>query len=90
MEIDETFPTASELTGTLYRADPGGGAIPAVHGDVTLLIGPEGGFSPDEIPSSEAISLGETILRVETAAIVGAALLKHAFTERGDNGGLRR
>lgn len=40
---------------------------------VLLLIGPEGGFSPKEIEylgnNSHLISLGETILRSETAAI---------------------
>ena len=43
--------------------------------NVTLLIGPEGDFSPDEVSKSldsnyKAISLGETRLRTETAAIV--------------------
>lgn len=42
----------------------------------TLLIGPEGGLDPSEIPvGAEAVSLGPTILRVETAAVVGAAVL---------------
>jgi 16S rRNA (uracil1498-N3)-methyltransferase len=43
--------------------------------DVTILIGPEGDFSPKEIKSAieneyVPISLGETRLRTETAAIV--------------------
>lgn len=45
-----------------------------------LLIGPEGGFSESEVESSvragfSPILLGDTILRAETAAVVGAALL---------------
>ncbi|SDL11901.1 16S rRNA (uracil1498-N3)-methyltransferase [Salinimicrobium catena] len=50
---------------------------------VTILIGPEGDFSPDEISTAlknswEAVSLGSSRLRTETAAIVAchtAALL---------------
>lgn len=42
----------------------------------TLVIGPEGGFSPNELASSlPTIDLGRTILRAETAAIVGASLM---------------
>ncbi len=43
----------------------------------TLIIGPEGGFSVREIdlinrmPGVQAVSLGKTVLRAETAAIVG-------------------
>jgi 16S rRNA (uracil1498-N3)-methyltransferase len=48
---------------------------------VALLVGPEGGFSPDEVAAAAAagflpISLGPRILRTETAAIVGTALLQ--------------
>lgn len=39
----------------------------------TLAIGPEGGFDPDEIPEdAQRVGLGETILRVETAALAAA------------------
>ena len=42
-----------------------------------LCVGPEGGFDPGEIPVGAArLHLGETLLRVETAAIVGVALLR--------------
>jgi len=49
----------------------------------TILIGPEGDFSKDEIQSALdhkfiPVSLGETRLRTETAGIVAAALLKFA------------
>lgn len=56
------------------RADLDGGAWPP--GVSTLLVGPEGGWSPAErswgIPS---VSLGPNVLRAETAAIVAGALL---------------
>ncbi|GIV65763.1 MAG: ribosomal RNA small subunit methyltransferase E [Bellilinea sp.] len=45
-----------------------------------LLIGPEGGWEDEEVQAAERagwlpVSLGRRILRTETAAIVGAALL---------------
>ena len=50
------------------------------HGppDVVLAIGPEGGFSADEIIAAEQgrwqiVSLGPRILRIETAAVSLAA-----------------
>jgi 16S rRNA U1498 N3-methylase RsmE len=42
----------------------------------TVVIGPEGGWAAGEIPSGALRwSLGDTVLRVETAAIVAAARL---------------
>lgn len=48
---------------------------------VALLVGPEGGFTVDEVDAARAagflpVSLGPRILRTETAAIAGAALLQ--------------
>lgn len=48
--------------------------------DSKILIGPEGGWSEDEREKFKdkkikTVSLGETVLRAETAAIVGVALL---------------
>jgi 16S rRNA (uracil1498-N3)-methyltransferase len=55
-------------------AEPGGGA-PSLAMPV-LLIGPEGGWSPAELAMGfPTVSLGNTILRVETAAVVAGALL---------------
>ncbi len=67
--------------GTCLFADADGQA-PAEMDSVdspVLMVGPEGGFAPGEIPGDAIrISLGPTILRVETAAIVGAGLLRNA------------
>lgn len=51
--------------------------------DIWIFIGPEGGWEADELVAAQSagltvISLGETILRVETAAIVAAAILSAA------------
>jgi 16S rRNA (uracil1498-N3)-methyltransferase len=53
---------------------------------VTLFVGPEGGFSHEEIKTAKAlgcrvVTLGSRILRMETAAIVFPALVFH---ELGD------
>ena len=41
-----------------------------------IIIGPEGGFDADELtPSVHRVSLGDTILRAETATLVAATLL---------------
>ena len=48
---------------------------------VTLFIGPEGDFTPDELDLAVKhgcvpVSLGDTVLKVETAAIAAVALVK--------------
>ena len=41
-----------------------------------VVVGPEGGFDADEIsPTTTRVSLGDTILRAETATLVAATLL---------------
>ena len=62
----------SDLEGPILICHPGGEADPVAV--KTLVVGPEGGFSPEELPEDAPLwDLGPTILRVETAAIVGAA-----------------
>ena len=61
-------------------AEPGGVEISREHRIV--VIGPEGGFAPDELTSQvPTVSLGESILRAETAAIVAGALMVRAVRE---------
>jgi 16S rRNA (uracil1498-N3)-methyltransferase len=63
----------SRATGTAI-AEPGGGE-PGL-GAPTILIGPEGGWTASELAlCSSTVSLGPTILRVETAALVAATQL---------------
>jgi 16S rRNA (uracil1498-N3)-methyltransferase len=85
--IDEPIKLAELLrtrdpARTLYFADETGGE-PArsafVPGPALILIGPEGGFTPDEgatiraAANSMPVSLGPRILRAETAALAAAA-----------------
>jgi 16S rRNA (uracil1498-N3)-methyltransferase len=56
--------------------------------EVALFIGPEGGFSKREADLIEAagaktVTLGETILRTETAAVVATALVLHRLGALG-------
>ncbi len=66
----------------------------ALHGtddkevSVALMIGPEGGFTPEEMAlatqkGAVAIHLGPRVLRTETAAIVASALVLHELGEMG-------
>jgi len=55
-------------------AEPGGAEVAGNHR--LIAVGPEGGFAPEELAlSSERVSLGESILRAETAAIVAGTLM---------------
>ncbi len=55
-------------------------SIVSYQDECILFIGPEGGFSQEEIDyvqgKIQMVSLGKTRLRTETAAIVGASLLR--------------
>lgn len=58
--------------------DAGGPSAAQGEGPVAVVIGPEGGFTDEELDQARAsgweiISLGPTILRVETAALVALA-----------------
>lgn len=64
--------------GAPVFADHGGGSVDDLGSiaNPVLCVGPEGGFAAEEIPEDAIrLALGTTILRVETAAVVGAALL---------------
>jgi 16S rRNA (uracil1498-N3)-methyltransferase len=59
---------------------PLGAAPMPATGDVMLVVGPEGGISPEELAAFEAAGaasyrLGPTVLRTSTAGAVAAALL---------------
>ena len=74
------------MTGFADVAGSTGAAMATLGGqklDVTchrlLLVGPEGGWSPEELESPlPRVGLGNYVLRSETAAIVAGALLTAA------------
>lgn len=75
------FPTDRPLFAAVERVAGGRLAPLQPPGKAALLIGPEGGFSPRELdvlaslPFIQGVSFGPRILRAETAAIAGLALL---------------
>src|SRR5262245_42251730 len=71
----------TEFSGATFVAVPGSNqtlAEAAGEGSFArVVIGPEGGFAPGEVESLRAtpVSLGRTVLRIETAAVAAAAIL---------------
>ncbi|WP_137125595.1 16S rRNA (uracil(1498)-N(3))-methyltransferase [Roseomonas sp. HF4] len=63
-------------------AVPIGSVAPGLHLPCGLLVGPEGGFDPAELDDATgrafvtAVALGPRILRAETAAVAGLAVLQ--------------
>lgn len=69
-----------ELPANRLIAHPGGGPVSNQRGDVAVAIGPEGGFTDEEVAAAEKggwrrVSLGPRVLRIETAAVALAAAL---------------
>jgi len=66
----------------LFADEQGGDPLAAAAGPVpaAILIGPEGGFTPEErdairaVPEARAVSLGPRILRADTAAVAAVAV----------------
>ncbi len=60
--------------GSVALAEPG--SPPSLDGVSVIVVGPEGGFSAPEVAAAgRTVSLGSTILRADTAAVVAATLL---------------
>lgn len=90
MDLDEFFRTVTDaqlkLTYSARDGDPhadlAGMDVKTAH--VSAMIGPEGGWTDDELKQASAsgwkiVTLGGRILRAETAAIAVATLLQHRF-----------
>ena len=67
----------TDISGKTFNS-----ALAAGETSVALIIGPEGGFTPEEIkefknlPKIETINLGPVLLRADTAALAGLALFR--------------
>ena len=69
------FVEGDELPACKLIAHPGGETVREVGADVVAAVGPEGGFTEEEVEMALAagwrsVGLGPRILRVETAALV--------------------
>jgi len=64
------------------------GHLPKQPRQVSIVIGPEGGFCPEEVEriktiNGEIITLGPRILRTETAAVAVLALVQFLWGDLG-------
>jgi 16S rRNA (uracil1498-N3)-methyltransferase len=96
-EVDQALPLAERLAlrpngHRLFVGDETGTAQPVAdafdeHGLGDLLVGPEGGFDPEELTELRAragvvpISLGPRTLRAETAALAALACWQALYVE---------
>ena len=78
----QTFVGRGDLPNArfLLHTAVGASALPRVVGPVAVAVGPEGGFTPEEVEQGlaagwQVASLGPRTLRVETAAVAAAAIL---------------
>lgn len=73
--VEGPLPLDQVLSGrSVAIAEPGGD--PDLSGVDTIVIGPEGGFSAQEVAlAGRRIDLGRGILRADTAAVVAGALM---------------
>ena len=92
LPFDDAIAKAAALDMAFFGSTRGGDAESAASSnlpdgsrdlDVAWMVGPEGGFSPDEeerlsAAGVEPLSLGSWTLRVETAAVLGC----HVFLSR--------
>ena len=79
----------------LYSSDPAEGAeglsevaLELEPDAVTVLIGPEGGWSANDrgvllSRNARAVSLGPRVLRTETAALVAVSIVMHRWGDLG-------
>lgn len=83
---------STKREGLKFVCDPNANknlsALPKIEKRVTVLIGPEGGLSTEEIENAKnagfiGFSLGPRILRTETAAVTAVALLQSHFGDLG-------
>ena len=70
----------------MFAEREGGSLKSALTGSPVLyLIGPEGGWTDEELAQAQKggfipVSLGDAILKAETAAMVGASLIRYELT----------
>jgi 16S rRNA (uracil1498-N3)-methyltransferase len=88
--FQEAYPPAPALGVLLWAGAKAGldKALPDQATGVRLFVGPEGGFSEQEIDAAKEAglveaSLGPSILRTETAALVGATLVLARYGRLG-------
>src|SRR5699024_9695842 len=90
--LDRAVAAARDADGSGWFLDTGPTAVPVGQlvagprplGRLTLFVGPEGGWTPGEVDRMldarlVGVGLTRTILRIETAAVAGAAVVAAAW-----------
>jgi 16S rRNA (uracil1498-N3)-methyltransferase len=72
-DVQPSLAAAVALVGEVVLAEPDGTTLDASVS--AIAVGPEGGFTPNELDGRRTIALPGGILRAETAAVVAGALL---------------
>lgn len=94
MEIRRSESLMNALAGAVVvglwegATEPLSACLPQDAGGIRLVVGPEGGFEEGEVDAmrragAALASLGPAILRTETAAVVGAALVLARYGRLG-------
>ena len=85
MDLDKALAGWDPTRTLLFLDETGAGAPIAIavpEGPLAVLVGPEGGFAPEErallsrLPFAKPVSLGPRVLRAETAAIAALAVVQ--------------
>ncbi|MDH3189211.1 MAG: RsmE family RNA methyltransferase [Acidimicrobiia bacterium] len=77
METSDTVAQWSDLLEPIAVCSSAGARPEPSNKPRTVVVGPEGGLSSEEIPAGASqVKLGETILRIETAAIAAAIIFR--------------
>jgi 16S rRNA (uracil1498-N3)-methyltransferase len=99
MQIEDMIGFDEMIQGTraagaeMWHLSPAEDSVPILEmvsnlpEELVVLVGPEGGWSPEELQefrtqSVKAVRLTGTILRVETAAVTAAALIECIFAQK--------
>lgn len=66
------------------------GTAPKTPGSIMVVVGPEGGFTPDEVRRAQkhgflAAGMGPRILRAETATLAACTLVQYRFGDMGNS-----
>lgn len=84
--LNATGVIVADASGAGYEPAPSG--VPGGSALVRLLIGPEGGWTGDELRAAaesgaRVCSFGRNVMRIETAAVVAAGIVLEAFRRSG-------